>query len=306
MASRIVVVGSINLDMVARVPRLPIPGETITSTAFATFSGGKGGNQAFAAARVGGQVSLIARVGEDDAAKELKTGLERGGVDVSAIRHVSGPSGTALITTAEDGENTIVVVEGANARPTAEETEDALRGMPDAAIVLSQLEVPLPVVEQAAAVCEELHIPFMLDPAPARALPQSLMKRATWLTPNESESALLLHLPEAHSLSPAEIAERLLASGCRNVALKMGSRGVFLAGCDISPTAIPAFSVTAVDTTAAGDVFNGAFAARLTAGDSIAASARYAAAAAAFSVTRHGAQASMPSSAEVEQFLAGK
>lgn len=303
MNSRIVVIGSINLDLVAHVPHLPHPGETIPSLSFATFSGGKGANQAFAAARLGAQVAFVGRVGTDGAGDQLKTALERGGVDVSAVKRCEGPSGTALITTAEGGENTIVIVAGANERLTADDVNWALGDTRNVGMVMAQLEVPLPVVERMAALCQERGLPFMLDPAPARALPRSLLEHVTWLTPNESESALLLDLPASHSLSAAEVAERLLAHGCRNVALKLGGRGAFLAGRDTPPAMIDAFHVEAVDTTAAGDVFNGAFASRLVSGDSIPASARYAAAAAALSVTAHGAQASMPTGEQVREFL---
>ncbi|HEX4488737.1 MAG TPA: ribokinase [Terriglobales bacterium] len=297
---RIVVVGSINLDLVARAPHIPVAGQTVIGVDFKTFFGGKGANQAVAAARLGATVSLIGQLGDDAFASQLKGGLESAGVDTSAVGIVSGPSGVALISTDEEGENSIIVVPGANGHVTPDlldRHEDLVR---DAAVVLVQLEIPLETVLHLSELTTRHQVPLILDPAPARALPDSLLRRVDWLTPNETETVALL---EKEFAELDEAASALLDRGARNVILKLGSRGCYLATSDGLRRRLPGRTVNAVDTTGAGDAFNAAFAAALSSGQDAVASATWATAVAALSVTKPGAQASMPTQAEVDRFL---
>jgi ribokinase len=297
---KLLVVGSINIDLVACADRLPAPGETILGTTFDVFNGGKGANQAVAVAKLDAPVDMIASLGSDLFTERLLTGLQAAGVDTHAIQRVDGPCGVAHISRAANGENSIIVISGANRLLSAACIDAHLQVVQRASMILVQLETPLETVLRLAEQAWEAKTPLMLDPAPAMLLPNVLLSRTTWLTPNETEAQILLGQV---NLEPAAAAEKLLAMGARNVALKLGSQGVFLAGLDCPAEQVPAFKVNAVDTTAAGDCFNAAFAVALTRGKPPAAAARYAAAAAAISVTRAGAQPSLPSSAEVEAFL---
>lgn len=307
---KIVVVGSINLDLVASVERMPLTGETIIGKGFSTHPGGKGANQAVCAARLGGDVSIVARLGQDNFAVELRDGLEAAGVHTRSVENVPGPSGTAVILVDSDGSNSIIVSPGANAALGIDDLSSCEELFRDASIILSQLEIPTETVEQLGRIAQRLGVPFLLDPAPALPLSPSLLKTVTWLTPNESECQSLLqslgHLPEdaGENISMEESAQYFLDAGVRNVILKLGSRGVYLAGRDVMSTHLPSFSMQAIDTTAAGDAFNGGFAYGLATGglDPLSA-ARFANAVAAVSVTRIGAQSSMPQLAEVEELL---
>jgi ribokinase len=298
---KLLVVGSINIDLVACANRLPAPGETILGSTFDVFNGGKGANQAVAIAKLGAPVDMIASLGTDLFTERLLSGLKAAGVDTYAVQMAAGPCGVAHISRAASGENSIIVVAGANRLLTAAYIDAHLEAVQRASMILVQLETPLEAVIRVAERAWEAKIPLMLDPAPAMALPEVLLSRTTWLTPNETEAQILMGRV---NLDPAAAAEKLLAMGPRNVALKLGSEGVFLAGRDCAAQRVPAFQVNAVDTTAAGDCFNAAFAVALTRGKPPAAAARYGAAAAAISVTRAGAQPSLPSSDEVEAFLA--
>lgn len=299
------------MDLVASVEHGPAPGETLLGKNFAMFPGGKGANQAVCAARLGGDVGLIARLGQDAFAEQLRHGLREAGVATGSVRDVPGSSGVAVITVTRAGGNSIVVVPGANAALQPADLGEHRDELCASAILLTQLETPIETAEQLGAIAEQCRIPFLLDPAPAQPLPGSLRKRITWLTPNERETCTLLeHLgfPCTEEALGNEVlpkaAERLLAAGVRNVILKLGARGVYLQGADVAPTLIPACSVQAVDTTAAGDAFNGGFAFALAERrlEPVAA-ARFACAVAAISATRAGAQPSMPTLAEVEELL---
>jgi len=305
MSRPIVVVGSINLDLVAGTKRIPVAGETVIGSSFQTFFGGKGANQAVAAARLGASVALIGKLGTDAFGRELQTGLKQAGVDTSAIDVVDESSGVALITTDERGDNSIAVVPGANALLFPADLEKRMELLRSAAILLAQLETPLQTVEYLGNIASKEGIPFVLDPAPARPLPDSLLRNVTWLTPNETETCFLLgHSGQQLSEESFEsAAHTLLQRGCRNVILKLGERGCYVALSDGTRKLIPAFKVRAVDTTAAGDAFNGALAVALTAGNKPLEAARWASAVAAVSVTRRGAQPSMPTGAEVSHFL---
>ena len=305
MPKRLLVVGSINLDLVASARRIPLPGETVSGNTFNTFPGGKGANQAVAAGRLGAPVSMIGRLGNDAFGTQLRASLEAAGVDTKAVEVAPTSSGIALITTAEDGQNAIVVVPGANGELSPRELEKHLALIRDAGIILAQLEIPLETIELLATIARRENIPLMLDPAPARALPSSLMASVDWLTPNETETLTLLQR-SATELSSNEVedaAQQLLKLGSHNVLLKLGDRGCYVALASGERVLVPAYRVKPVDTTAAGDAFNGAFATALLRGSDPVASVKYAAAVAAISVTRHGAQPSMPAQAEVENFL---
>src|SRR5271166_1825208 len=304
MQKPIVVVGSINLDLVVGADRIPRVGETIIGNSFATFYGGKGANQAVAAAKLGYAVSMVGNVGSDAFGTQLRNGLKDAGVDTAHVNTVEGPSGVALITTGRRGENNIVVVPGANGRLTPKLLENAATILERAGFLLVQLEIPLETVEYLAQFAGRHNIPLMLDPAPARELPTSLLRRVTWITPNETETQELLKTNiESSDQGYYAAADRLLDCGVKNVLLKLGSRGCLVAQAASTKERIPAFSVDAVDTTAAGDAFNAGFAVGLMRGLTVAGSAALASAVAAISVTRPGAQPSMPTLDEVDRFL---
>ena len=296
----IVVVGSINMDLVTRTPQIPIAGQTLIGIDFTTTPGGKGANQAVAAARLGYPVKMVGAVGTDVFGESLVGNLISAGVDTEALAHLDGPSGVAPILVADSGENCIVVVPGANGKvdpATIERHADLIRS---AGMVLCQLELPLETLPCTLAICAEAGVPVMLDPAPAATLPDEAWKRVTWFTPNETEAAF--HL--GSGIEPEQAAQELLARGLKGVVLKRGSEGAYVATAGGKAGWVRAFAVHAVDTVGAGDCFNGAFAAALLEGRDPWAAARFANAAAAISVTRTGAQASMPYRAEVDAFLA--
>ncbi len=300
----IVVVGSINMDMVAYAGRIPVAGETLQGNDFQLHPGGKGANQAVAIGRLGYPVQMIGHVGEDMFGPQLKASLAEAGVDVDCVEAVSGPSGVATIVVAEDGQNCIVVVPGANARLSPEDLERHIDVIRSAGLVLTQLETPIETVSHLAAMCRREGVPLMLDPAPARALPDDLLPLVTWLTPNETEAAFFLTQGDAASTedTPDALAQILLDKGPKGVVLKLGSRGSYVASAEGLSQTIAPFVVRAVDTVAAGDCFNGAFAVGLMTGLQPVDAARFASAAAAISVTRAGAQTSMPRLEEVRQF----
>ncbi len=297
----IVVVGSLNIDLVAHCVRIPVPGETILGKDFATHPGGKGGNQAVAVARLGYPVSMIGRVGDDDFGAQLRDHLTQAGVDMTSVKTSRGSSGIAVIAVADTGENSIVVVPGANALLTPQDLDKNSDLLRSASVVLTQLETPLETVLHLAELCLREGVPLILDPAPAQPLPEELLTKVTWLTPNETEAAFYAQHLEGDD--PAATASDLVRRGVSNLVLKLGSRGAYLATSDGHRHHIASFPMNAVDTTAAGDCFNGAFATGLSLGMLPLESARFAAAAAAISVTRVGAQPSMPSRAEVQHLI---
>jgi len=304
MHKPIVVVGSINLDLVVSADRIPQVGETIIGNSFSAFYGGKGANQAVGVAKLGYPVSMVGNVGSDAFGTQLRNGLKDAGVDTAYVNTVEGPSGVALITTGRLGENNIVVVPGANGRLTPKLLERAATILERAGFLLAQLEIPLETVEYLADFAERHDIPLMLDPAPACELSEKLLSRVTWITPNETETQELIKSKfENDDQGSYAAAERLLDCGVKNVLLKLGSRGCLIAQGSLAKERIPAFSVNAVDTTAAGDAFNAGFAVALMRGSTVTRSAIFASAVAAISVTRSGAQASMPTGDEVQCFL---
>ena len=302
MRAHLVVVGSLNADFVIRVSRYPIPGETIVGSEFNLFPGGKGANQAYAAARLGGRVSMVGQVGRDAQASWLKQNLASIGVDVTQVgTDPDVSSGVATITIDGAGQNQIIIVPGSNGTFTIPRLEVSRDRLATASHLLLQLEIPLATVEAAARLGRQAGSVVILDPAPARALPDSLLAGVDYITPNESELALLTEAPlGALTRSDASaLARRLLQRGARRVIVKMGAQGALLVTKD-QDLFWPAIPVQAVDSTAAGDAFNGAFAVALARGDTEREAGLYACAAAAVSVTRPGAQPSMPTHADVE------
>ncbi len=297
----IIVVGSINMDLVAHTHHIPVPGQTVIGTAFDTTPGGKGANQAVAAARLVYAVSMVGAVGDDVFGQALLDNLTRSGVRTEAVARIPGPSGVAPILVADNGENSIVVVPGANGKmnPAAIDRQSAL--IRSAGMVLCQLELPLETVAHTLALCAQAGVPVILDPAPAAPLPDALFRQVTWFTPNETEAAFYLD----EKSTPENAAQCLLDKGLQGVVLKRGAEGSYVA-VQGKAAWVKSFPVQPVDTVAAGDCFNGAFAVALLEGKDPWAAARFASAAAAISVTRHGAQASMPSRAEVDAFLADR
>lgn len=306
MPSPIVVVGSINLDLVCAGKSIPAPGETLKGDTFQTFHGGKGANQAVAIARLGHVVNMIGTVGDDDFGLRLRRGLRDAKVGVRAVSTAKGvSSGVALITVDATGQNSITVIPGANDRLLPGDLEKNLPQLRSAGIILTQLEIPMETVEFLCATARRFGIPLILDPAPARALPRKVLRNVTYLTPNETETCALCRLApgELTPANVASVAELLLNTGPSSVIVKMGSRGAYIAGADGLRRMIPPFKVKAVDSTAAGDAFNAALAVGLVRGMSLAEAARFGSAAGALCATRAGAQTSMPSGSEVNRLL---
>jgi len=301
----ILVVGSINVDLVSTTRRIPSVGETVIGADFQIHPGGKGANQAVAVARLGYPVQLIGRLGSDEFGLQLRSHLATSGVDIAGVTTSDGTSGVAVIVVSEKGENSIVVTPGANSKVTPQDIDANLDSIRNAGIVLAQLEIPIETVDYLATVCARENVPLILDPAPAMELPTSIFKDIAWFTPNQTEAAFYLgnKHSESNPPAPAEITKAFLSNGCRGVVLKMGADGTYLGSQSGIGSVVPAFPVNAIDTTAAGDAFNAGFATALMLGKSPLDSAVFAAAVAAISVTRTGAQPSMPSMAEVEKFL---
>jgi len=299
----IVVVGSSNTDLIIRVPRIPKAGETLLGGEFMSAAGGKGANQAVGAARSGGRVALIARVGTDAFGERAIKGLRRDGVDVSCVfRDKLAASGVALIFVARDGENSIAVAGGANARLSPADVGKAAGVIRAGALLVAQLETPLATVIAAAQVAVKAGVPVILNPAPAQPLPNRLLKLISILTPNETEAELLTGIKVTQEAAAARACAKLRSRGVRTVILTLGARGAYLADTG-GQQLVPGFKVKAVDSTAAGDIFNGALAVALAERKTLRDAVRFANAAAALSVTRLGAQPSAPTRVEIERFL---
>lgn len=303
----IIVVGSLNMDIAARGPRLPHPGETLLGSHYHSAPGGKGANQAYAAARLGGagSTAMLGRVGDDDLGRQMRAHLAAVGCAVEGVRVSPGPSGVALILIAESGENSIVVVAGANGRFSAADVAADAALLRGARFALLQLEIPLPSTLAAASAARAAGAQVILDPAPAPAhLPDELFKFVDVLTPNETEASLLVgRAPGDVSVDDARsIAGELHARGVRQVIIKLGVKGCLLLEGGTA-THVPAPLVRAVDTTGAGDIFNAAFAVASAEGASRVDACQFAVHAAALSVTRLGCQASVPTRAELDAYL---
>ena len=288
-ANKITVIGSSNTDMVIKASKLPAPGETILGGDFFMNPGGKGANQAVAAARLGGNVSLVAKVGNDIFGQQAKALFEADN---------TYPSGIALITVDQHGENCIVVASGANGSLTTKEIDDAKEDILQSNLILMQLEIPLVTVEYATEIASKAAIKVILNPAPATKLSDSLLSKLYMITPNETEAELISGIPVTDFAS-AETAARYLANkGIRVIVITMGSKGALVFN-DNKAIIVSAPKVEAVDTTAAGDVFNGALAVAISEGLDLKEAVEFACKAASISVTRMGAQASAPSRSEI-------
>lgn len=300
---KIVVVGSSNTDMVVKVPHIPAPGETILGTGFMTIPGGKGANQAVAAARAGAAVTFITCVSDDTFGKQAIENYRKEGIDTSCIKVQPGThSGIALINVAEDGENSISVAPGANSHLLPEDIYRFEGAFDGAKIVLAQLEVPMQTVEAAAEVAYVKGIPFMLNPAPGLLIHDRLLKKVTVITPNETEAAIITSRKDFSEKDIPEMAGEIFEKEGLTVLLTLGSKGVYLKTFDFEGI-IPGYKVKAVDTTAAGDVFNGSLAAVLAEGKDLTEAVDFAQRAAAISVTRMGAQPSAPTRDEIKNYV---
>jgi len=303
MSARVTVAGSLNMDLVVRAPRIPEPGETIIGGEFRTVPGGKGANQAVAAARLGAQVAMVGRVGGDAFGGLLLENLAAAGVDPAFVtRDPQAATGVALIEVDDAGQNSIVVVSGANMRLAPADVEAAAAAIGVADVLLLQLESPLETVTRAAQVARAQGVTVILNPAPARPVPDGLLGLVDVLIPNESETALLTGLPVGDQEQAQAAAAALRRMGVATVILTLGERGALLAyegGAEL----FPAFDVTPVDTTAAGDAFVGGLAVALAEGRPLQEAVRWGNAAGALATTRLGAQPSLPTRQALEKML---
>jgi len=299
----IVVVGSSNTDMVLQVDRLPNVGETILGGEFSMAAGGKGANQAVAAARAGGDVSFIARVGDDLFGEQAIAGFQRDNINVDyVIIDGDAPTGVALINVDQNGENSITVASGANANLSLEDVEAARDAIKSADVLVTQLETPLRTIEAALSIAAEHGVKAILNPAPAQPLRADILRLVSILTPNVSEAELLTGIAVAGEYDPGAAANALVQQGIETVIVTLGALGAFVSDSNHREF-MPGFDVRAIDTTAAGDVFNGALAVAIAGGAAMRDAIVFANAAGALSVTRLGAQPSAPKRNEIDAFL---
>ena len=300
---RICVIGSANVDHTLALPRLPRPGETVSGGMLLTNLGGKGANQAVAARKLGAELRMLGAVGEDGPGREIRERLDAVGIDVSGVVAVpDAATGTALIFVDAEGRNQIGVAPGANHRLTVEMLRTYEGAIAWADVVVCQLETPLPVVRWALEEAHRHGVRTILNPAPVRELPDELLGLVAYLTPNEGEAAALAGIPIGDMDSAREAGRRLLERGAATVIVTLGGEGALVCRRD-RIVHFPAFKVAVVDTTAAGDAFTGALAVGLAAGGTLDEAVPLAAATAALTCTRRGAQDSLPERAEVERFL---
>ena len=300
----IVVIGSSNMDLVAKAPRIPMVGETLAGTDFFMVPGGKGANQAVAAAKLGGNVLFIARLGKDLFAEKSLENFKQVGINAQYIKQIEKvPSGIAIISIDDNGKNSIIVVPGANHKLLPADVVEAEKDIAAAKVVVCQLETPMETVLQAAKTARKYNIPFLLDPAPAAPLSDELLKLVEFIKPNEFEAEVITGVKVTDRESAEKAAEVLLGKGVKNVIVTLGDKG-FIVATGQGKTFVDTLKVKAVDSTAAGDAFAGALAFGIAQGDSLLDAAKYANKVAAISVTRFGAQPSMPTRQEVEQFKA--
>lgn len=303
MTARVAVAGSLNVDLVARAPRMPQPGETIIGSDFRRVPGGKGANQAVAAAKLGAQVAMVGRVGGDTFATQLRENMGSVGIDLTHVTEdPDAPTGVALIIVDDAGQNSIVVASGANAHFSPADVAAAEETLAAADVLLLQLESPLETVIRAAEIAAAHGVHVILNPAPAQELPDSLLSLVDALIPNESETALLTGRSVESDKDARAAARDLLAYGVETVIITLGERGALLTEDD-SATLIPSFEVEVVDTTAAGDGFVGSFAVALAEGRTLQEAVRWGNAAGALAATKMGAQPSLPTRKALERLL---
>jgi ribokinase len=300
MKPKILVVGSSNTDMILNVPRIPRPGETILGGAFLVASGGKGANQAVAAARAGGEVNFITCVGDDLFGQRALDAFAQDGIQTGHIARAQGPSGVALILVSASGENSIAVAPGANAALSPDDIRLSGAAFDGSAVAVVQLEISLPAILETARMAAKRDIPLILNPAPAQALPDELLAATAILTPNETEASALVGFSVQDEESAAKAAAILKKKGVGTVIITLGAQGAFVSSKDVNRR-VPGFAADVVDTTGAGDVFNGALAVALGEGRPLLDSVQFANAAAAISVTRQGAQPSAPRRKEIDR-----
>ena len=299
--SNIIVVGSLNADLVVRTPRFPQPGETISGEDLQIIPGGKGANQAVAAARQGTPTAMVGRVGNDSFGPELIGNLKQNGVDTSHVQVDSeSATGTAIIVVDEKGQNSIVLSPGGNGRVTPADLDNL--SFADASLLLLQLEIPVAAVLAAVKRAKESGLRVLLNPAPARPLPEELLSLPDFIVPNESELSLLTELPVQDIPSAEKAAKTLLERGIQNVIVTLGANGALIVNRELTKH-IPSFKVDVVDTTAAGDAFIGGFASALLQNKSMEEAVQYGCACGALAATKFGAQPSLPTKEEVETFL---
>lgn len=300
---RIVVVGSSNMDLVVKSTRIPAIGETILGGDFIMAPGGKGANQAVAAAKLGAEVFFIAKLGEDIFGSQSLNNFKKEGVNTKyVIQTEEAPSGVALIMVDDDGNNLIVVAGGANHKLSPEDVKEAESDIASSGALVAQLEVPIETIEFAAGLANRSNVPFILDPAPAQKLSPQLLKMVDVLTPNETEAQILTGVEVKDQESAGAAVRKLLECGVKNVILTMGANG-YLTVSNEGTEFVPAKKVKAADSTAAGDAFTGSLAVGLAQGRTLSDAALFANNVAALSVTKMGAQPSMPTLQEVESFI---
>ena len=302
---KIVVVGSSNTDLIIKVSEIPRPGETLLGGEFFTFPGGKGANQAVAAARAGGDVVFIASVGDDSYGEEAIKGYKLDNINTENIKVCKGvPSGIAMITISDSGENAITVASGANALLSSEDLEEIEEPFQEADYMLIQLETPIETVQKAVQLCADLDTRVILNPAPAAELPDEILEKVSIITPNETEAERLTGITVNDVPTAAEAADSLHKRGIETVIITMGAMGAYMSD-QVSGIRklVPGFSVKAVDTTAAGDVFNGQLAVSLAEGRELEGAIVEAHCAAALSVQKLGAQSSIPRREETSNYL---
>ena len=290
----VVVVGSLNMDLVMRTPRVPVGGETLTGHEFSTLPGGKGANQTVACARLGGQVAMIGQVGDDGFGRSLRDGLQSDGVDVSGVKVIAGVgTGVAMILVEDLGENRIVLAAGANGALGESDIDAQAELIRNAALLVVQLEIPMPAVQRAIAIAHAAGVPVLLNPAPAAQFPEIIWSQLSILVPNESEASLLAGFPVSDTASAFKAARLFRQRGVACVLVTLGEQGVAVVD-DTGERHIPAHLVKAVDTTAAGDTFIGGLTAGLVEGMSLDDAVSLGQRASALCVTRFGAQPSIP------------
>jgi ribokinase len=301
----LVIVGSLNMDLVVRVGRLPKPGETIRAEHLEMIPGGKGANQAVAAARLGAEAVMIGRVGDDVFGTQLRGNLESFGVDVKHVRVTRGcPTGVALISVDAAGQNSITIVSGANGKVSSEDLASLAATIGQADALILQLEIPVESVEAAVSLARQHGVPTVLDPAPAPASLPAALYAVEILSPNQTEAELLTGRLVATTAQARDAAMELSQRGARNVVIKMGADGAVALNAARECHAVAAYPVEVLDTTAAGDAFTAALALKHSQGVELVEATRFACAAGALATTKLGAQPSMPTRAEVEALLA--